>query len=293
MNEKHLYARLLLLIIFLLNVMIANGQTRFQLKEITQQLETIYTLDQGVRQKLQEVQMSHGHGSEEYRQSLEEMRIQDSINRHTVFEIIDKYGWISKSVSSENASNAIFYVIQHSELDTQLKYKKLVQKAFEDKEISDFEYVIFEDRLNTRQGKYQLYGTQSAVDNIGNSYLYPLSNIDSTDIRRSKVGLPNLSEQIERSKIKYPFPAETVTPSEIVLIGHFWKEPNIGIDNISVWDGDKHIGKTDSNGFFYIKYSFFNREVMKLTFKDREEIVGETSLNKGKDFYEIYSSLKH
>src|SRR5699024_4611596 len=153
MKKRSLFGVLIFLILFLLNAKIVSCQTKSEFKEITQKLEQVYVLDQSSRESLNEVQRTSGYGSSEYNKKLKEMNFQDSINRDIVFEIIDNYGWINKSTSSETASKAIFYVIQHSDLQTQIKYKELVQKAFSDSEISNTEYILFEDRLNVRQGK--------------------------------------------------------------------------------------------------------------------------------------------
>lgn len=292
MKKRSLFGVVVFLILFLLNAEIVSCQTKSEFKEITQKLEQVYMIDQSSRESLNEVQRTSGYGSSEYNRKLKEMSFQDSINRDIVFEIIDNYGWINKSTSSETASKAIFYVIQHSDLLTQIKYKELVQKAFSDSEISNTEYVLFEDRLNVRQGKYQLYGTQSAVDNIGNSFLYPVDNIDSVNIRRAKIGIQELSEQLANSQIKYNFPTEADSQNDVVFIGHIWERDNIGVDNVSVYHDNKYIGKTDLNGFFFIKHSFFQKDMIELTFKRDEKVVGQIPLNKGRDFYEIYLKLE-
>jgi len=278
-------------VLFLLITMTASGQTESELRKITQKLEQVYALDQGVRKKLGEAEREHGFGSEEHRKKTREMIARDSANRDIVFGIIDRYGWIGKASSSETASRAIFYVIQHADLEAQLKYMELVRQAFAGREISAAEYAIFEDRVNVRQGRYQLYGTQSAVDLMGNNYLYPIDNVDSVNARRTKAGLWELSQQIAQSNIRHVLPTGDSPQHDIVLIAHVWDTSNAGVEHVSMWHGDRCIGETDPNGFLFVKYAFFQHEAIEMTFKVGEKVVGQIPLNKGRDFYEMYIQI--
>jgi len=292
-NSKNMHNRLSpkilsFSVLFLSAAMAASGQTKHELREITQKLEQVYALDQGTRKKWIEAEKAHGRGSGEYEKALKEMRDQDSANRDIVFGIIDQYGWIGKASSSETASRAIFYAIQHADLAAQLKYRELVRQAFASREISAAEYAVFEDRVNIRQGRYQRYGTQSASDHIGNRYLYPVDHTDSVNSRRTEAGLGELSQQIAQSDIRYVFPSGDGPRHDITLIGHVWDSSNAGVNRVSVWHGDRRIAETEPNGFLFVKYGFFQNDAIDLVFKDGEKVVGQTSLNKGKDFYELY-----
>lgn len=175
-------------IILFFNTMMLNGQDKENQTRLTTELERIYHLDQDKRETLNKAQKSYGYRSPEYNTALKEMNFQDSLNQVKVFSIIEKHGWIGKNNTSEHASKAIFYVIQHANLEAQLKYKNMVKIAFENKEISNIEYAMFEDRINVRLGKFQIFGTQNAIDNIGNTYLYPVENIDTVNYKRLKIG---------------------------------------------------------------------------------------------------------
>jgi len=278
-------------VLFLLISMTGSGQTKHELRVITQKLEQVYTLDQETRKKWIDAERVYGRGSAEYEKALKKVKAQDSINQNIVFGFIDQYGWIGKASSSETASKAIFYTIQHADLQPQLKYRKFVRRAFAEGEISKSEYAIFEDRVNVRQGRYQLYGTQSAVDLMGNSYLYPIDNIDSVNARRTKAGLWDLSQQIAQSNIRHVLPTGDGPQHDIVLIAHVWDTSNAGVEHVSVWHGDRCIGETDPNGFLFVKYVFFQNESIDMTFRDGEKVVGQIPLNKGRDFYEMYIQI--
>lgn len=277
---------------FFLNLTIVNGQTKSALEKITEDLEKVYASDQSTRKELNEAQRVHGYGSKEFHDKLNVMNSQDSINRNITFKILDEFGWLTKSVVSERASRAFFYTIQHADLDTQIKYKHYIDQAFKNDEISNYEYAIFEDRINVRLGKNQLYGTQSGVDNIGNSYLYPCGNIDSVHARRAKMGIQELSLQLKNSNTKYHFPNGNNPEYEITIIGHFWDKSNKGKSSISLWHDGVLLAESDLNGFLFIKYGFLDKDVINLTLKNQDKILGQLQLEKGKDFYELYFNIK-
>lgn len=263
------------------DLFIGYSQTKLDLESIVEQLEKVYVTDQQTRKELNEAQKIYGYGS----------NVQDSINRDIAFNILDRYGWLDKSVISADASKAFFYTIQHADLQAQLKYKPYIQDAFKNGQVSNHEYAIFQDRLSVRLGKNQLFGSQTAVDNIGNSYLYPVDDIDSINRRRAEIGLYKIRQQLQESKIKYDFPKSNNTKYDITLIGHFWNNSNIGVADVSIWDGEDLIGQSDSSGFLFVKYSFLDREEMKLTFKHQDKTVGQQQIKRGKDFYELYIQI--
>ncbi|MDR2284437.1 MAG: hypothetical protein LBE37_14560 [Sphingobacterium sp.] len=275
----------------LLSSVLGYSQTKLELESIVEKLEKVYVTDQLTRKELNEAQKTHGYGSKEFKEKLNAMNSQDSINRDIALNILDRFGWLDKSVLSVNANKAFFYTIQHAGLETQLKYKHSVQGAFKNGQVSNHEYAIFQDRLSVRLGKNQLFGSQTAVDNIGNSYLYPVDAIDSVNRRRAEIGLQTLGQQLKESNTKYDFPESNSPKYDITLIGHFWNTSNIGVADISIWDGEDLIGQSDSNGFLFTKYSFLDKDEIKLTFKRQDKIIGQQQKKKGKDFYELYVQI--
>ncbi|MBL1411056.1 DUF6624 domain-containing protein [Sphingobacterium faecale] len=276
----------------LLSSVPAYSQTKLALENINEKLEEVYTTDQLTRRELNEAQKKYGYGSKEFNERLNAMNVQDSINRGIALNILDRFGWLDKTVLSDKANKAFFYTIQHADLETQIKYKHFMEEAFRSGQISNHEYAIFQDRLSVRLGKNQLFGSQTAFDNIGNSYLYPVDNIDSIHRRRAEIGLQELELQLKQSNIKYDFPQSNSSIYDITLIGHFWNTSNIGVANIAVWHGENLIGKSDLNGFLFSKYSFFDKDEITLTFRQLDKTVGQQQIKKGKDFYELYIQIK-
>ncbi|MFD2554790.1 DUF6624 domain-containing protein [Sphingobacterium tabacisoli] len=276
----------------LLSSVLAHSQTKLELQHIVEKLEKVYATDQLTRKELNEAQRTHGYGSSEFKEKLSLMNTQDSINRGIALNILDTFGWLDQSVLSPDANKAFFYTIQHADFQTQVKYKPFIEDAFRRGQISSHEYAIFQDRLNVRLGKNQLFGSQTAVDNIGNSYLYPVDHIDSIHRRRAEIGLQQLDLQLKESNIKYSFPITDNSEYDITLIGHFWNISNTAVSGISIWHGDHLIGESDSNGFLFTRYSFLGKEEITLTFRQSDKTVGQQQLKKGKDFYELYIQVK-
>ncbi|WP_144062682.1 hypothetical protein [Sphingobacterium paucimobilis] len=143
--------------VLLLGSVMAYSQTKVELENINEKLEKVYTTDQLTRRELNEAQKTYGYGSKEFNERLNAMNVQDSINRGIALNILDRFGWLDKPLLSDKASKAFFYTIQHADLETQIKYKHFMGEAFRSGQISNHEYAIFQDRLNVRLGKNQLY----------------------------------------------------------------------------------------------------------------------------------------
>jgi hypothetical protein len=127
-----------------------------------------------------------------------QMERTDSINLVTVERILDTYGW--PSGLSEDANNAIFLVIDHSNLETMNKYLGVFQDAASRGILPMQDLVTLEDRILMNSGKPQFYGTQSrqiSKDGKTQTYIWPVCNPDSLNERRASVGLSTIEEYLE------------------------------------------------------------------------------------------------
>lgn len=127
-----------------------------------------------------------------------QMERTDSTNLVTVKRILDTYGW--PSGLSEDANNAIFLVIDHSDLETMNKYLGVFQDAASRGILPMQDLVTLEDRILMDSGKPQFYGTQSRqISKNGKSqiYIWPVDNPDSLNERRASVGLSTIEEYLE------------------------------------------------------------------------------------------------
>jgi hypothetical protein len=159
----------LFLWMFLLTVT-ANAQvTSFNVdsskidKPLAAKLDSIYQEDQGPRYKFMDAVKNKEKASTI--DSLRKIVMQkDQENLHKIKAILDQYGRLSPEQVGMNASQALFLVIQHADLETQLTYLPMIRTAEKTGKILSSNLAILEDRINMRQGKKQVYGSQSFSD---------------------------------------------------------------------------------------------------------------------------------
>ncbi len=158
-------------------------------------LDSVFQSDVQIRTQFLKVR-AEGNDSIRQRELLTEMNKIDSVNLVKVREMIFRYGFLSKSLKTDGARNAMWLVIQHSPLEVREEYLPIIKRASERGEISPAFVAIMEDRnLMQKYGK-QNYGSQySVVD--GKVVIAPLYNPEAVDSLRKQVGLDSLSEYIE------------------------------------------------------------------------------------------------
>jgi hypothetical protein len=138
--------------------------------------------------------------AKKWKQAVERQNALDSRNRQRLDEIVKQYGWPKKSVFGEEASGVAFSVVQHAELDYQKKYLPLIKEAVAQKEARQADLAILEDRILTREGKKQIYGTQVRLNqNTQLMELYPIEDEENVDARRAGVGLEPLAQYVKKA----------------------------------------------------------------------------------------------
>jgi hypothetical protein len=164
--------------------------------ELANQLDSIYKADQFYRKQLSETEKRYGNNSEEMKRLWTEIKFHDSINLIKVAHILDTRGWLGPEVV-HSGSNTLFLVIQHSNLNAQLKYLPMMREAVKNKKLEGSSLAMLEDRILLGQGKKQIYGTQISRDPVtGKRYVGPLVDPDNVDKRREEVGLCPIADYI-------------------------------------------------------------------------------------------------
>ena len=99
--------------------------------------------------------------------------------------IFTQYGWPTKELVGNTASDEVFFLVQHS-LDLELQKKGLVLfKRIEEKDNNHLTLIAYlEDRILVKSGEKQLYGTQ-----YKNGKLHPIDDPDNLNKRRTQIGL--------------------------------------------------------------------------------------------------------
>lgn len=138
-------------------------------------------------------------------------------NEEIVSNILDTYGWLGPKEVGQHASNALFLVIQHSQLETQVKYLPLLQKAVIDKKADIMEVAMLEDKMAIYQGKKQKYGTQLPPHPItGKRMFWPIEDLEKIDELRKQIGFPPMSESLEFEGVEWDEEEHKVYAKELI-----------------------------------------------------------------------------
>ncbi|PKL37398.1 MAG: hypothetical protein CVV41_22850 [Candidatus Riflebacteria bacterium HGW-Riflebacteria-1] len=201
MKSKKVFLAVALLI-FSNSVFALTPQKIESIKDV---LRNVQKTDQDTRLEIQEKQKTMMPTSPEIRSLWDKQNFIDSENQRKIEKILEEIGWPRKSdFGSLGPAEAIFLVIQHSDLDFQKKYYKLLKLAAESGDLSKSSFAIFEDRILVREGKNQKYGSQLKIDqNTGKYSFYPIEDEENVNKRRSEVGLESLDEYAKRFGIEY------------------------------------------------------------------------------------------
>lgn len=164
-------------------------------KELVVILDSVYIEDQTYRQEAMEMSKQYGWNAPEMENILKTMHERDSSNLLLITSILDKYGWLGPDEIGDRGNSTLFLVIQHADLATQLKYLPMMREAVTKGNARSSSLALLEDRVNLRQGKKQIYGSQIATDpENGEKYVEPLEDPDQVDARRQEVGLEPLGD---------------------------------------------------------------------------------------------------
>lgn len=193
-------------------------------------LHKVYMEDQKVRQRTEAIVTSEYPDSIlAYAQAMAET---DQKCQAAVFPILDSLG-IPDGLS-DTSYIALFLVVQHSDLEYQRKYYPLFEDGIARGLVEPSDAATMLDRILMHEGKPQFYGTQtfsrmvtvivtdaegkedgeirrtekmgktgkpdSNSENVQptapHTYLWPVKNADSLNIRRAEVGLPSIETYI-------------------------------------------------------------------------------------------------
>ena len=239
---------------------LVSGQSNTEIDSLTKVLETVYQMDQAPRFQLDSIEYKYGYDSPEAKEQWNVIKTNDSANILIVTEILNKYGWLSESKTSKTANSALFLVVQHAELNLQIKYLDILKKAVEKGAAKPSNYAYLLDRVNMRQGKLQIYGSQISRSTNGRSYFYPIKDEPNVNKRREKLHLPSLEAVAFKSGFIYTLPLEDSIKNNIVITG-FVMDPNQKpVNEVNIVLGSKIIGKSNADGYYRL---IITKELLK------------------------------
>ena len=167
-------------------------------------LEKIQVKDQMLRQLYKDAEEKFGKDSEEMKYFWQLVSEQDSINEKEVIKIIDERGWPGKSLVGGKANMTVWLVIQHAPIETQEKYLPLLQESVKKGESQGNHLAMLEDRIQMRNGKPQVYGSQITTDpQTGQQVVYEIKDPEYVNQRRREVGLGPIQDYVKRWGIEW------------------------------------------------------------------------------------------
>ena len=119
---------------------------------------------------------------------LEGMRRMDEMHTKRVKEIIKEFGWPSKKLVGAEASHAAWLLVQHADLELQ-EYCLGLMKAVPESENDPRQAAYLTDKINVRNDRPQIYGTQYVKKGEEGLVLYDVDDPDALDERRKELGL--------------------------------------------------------------------------------------------------------
>lgn len=161
-------------------------------------LDTVFQDDQKYRLKLADTERKYGRDSRQLGTLWVNIVRNDSVNLAKTINFIAKYGWPGPDIIGTQGTATLWLVIQHSDLNTQLKYLPVIKEAAAKGYLDRGKVALLEDRIALRENKKQIYGSQIGFDDeTGKYYVLPLMDPDSVDKRRTEVGLGKLQDYVK------------------------------------------------------------------------------------------------
>ncbi len=163
--------------------------------KVYKEIQEIGEADQRHRGQMRVVPEKYGRNSKEMSDLWRNQNALDSVNQIRVVALIEEYGYPGKSLVGASESSTAFMVIQHAPLEMQEAYLPMLKEAADAEELQWSALALLIDRIETRNGREQIYGSQVRTDpETGKPGFYPIKDRENVDKRRAEVGLPSLEE---------------------------------------------------------------------------------------------------
>lgn len=165
----------------------------------TRLLDSVITVDQGMRAMIPHIEQKHGRDSKELQAHYQATWISDSLNVILITGFLDRHGWLGPDSVGEDGANALFLVVQHAPVETQQRYLPMMREAVAAGRAKGAHLAMLEDRVRIRTGQRQLYGSQIGTFHAtGEQYVMPLEDPANVDARRASVGLGPFGAYVAR-----------------------------------------------------------------------------------------------
>ena len=176
---------------------------KYQDVELSKELWTMQIKDQAFYYHIDVAERTVGRESPIISALGELKKIINDQNLNRIIEIIDAQGWPKKCVVEGSAATMVFLIIQHSDIEIQKKYLPLMKEAANNGEADWSLLALLIDRVNIREGKKQIYGSQITRNEDGSFSVKDLQDPEYVNQRRKEVGLEPIEEYVSRWGIKW------------------------------------------------------------------------------------------
>jgi hypothetical protein len=176
-------------------------------KPLAHLLDSIYLTDQIDRLMLDSIKKTFGWQSPQIDSLWKKIYHQDSTNLIAVKSLLDSRGWLGPEEVGQQGALALFLVIQHADSATQVNYLPMMRAAVKHGKAAPQNLALLEDRVLTRMGKKQLYGSQVRTNpETGLNEFFPIEDEANVNKRRESVGLEPIEANVKDFGIQYVLP---------------------------------------------------------------------------------------
>lgn len=170
------------------------------------ELLEMYKNDQKYRAEINKVFEEKGAYTKEVQDLWKKQSEVDAYNIKRVNEIILSDGFPRKSIVGKKGIEAIFFIVQHAELEYQQKYLPKFQEAAKNGEMKKSTVAMMVDRVEMNLGRPQIYGSQISSNDKNEDEVYKILDERNVDKRRAAIGLPPMKEYAKRFGLEYKDP---------------------------------------------------------------------------------------
>jgi hypothetical protein len=122
-------------------------------------------------------------------------------------KLIERIFTVLKRGSPYEINTTLFLVIQHADSLTQVTYLPMLSKAVAKGDAEPQQLALLTDRVLTRQGKKQIYGSQLRTNESTGKYeFFPIEDEPNVNKRRVSIGLGPLEQYAKYFGIDYTSP---------------------------------------------------------------------------------------
>jgi hypothetical protein len=169
-------------------------------KTAVEQLMRLRQMDQVPRQALAAIDFATLSASEKSQAWTAIARLLEPIdrsNQETFLKILPSEGWFTISHYGPSASDAAFFIVQHSNKDLWVRFIPILTRLAVQGEVDGASVAFMEDRLAMTEGRPQRYGSQMTC--VGGKRIPAATeDLEHLDERRKSLGMSPYAQYLKR-----------------------------------------------------------------------------------------------